>query len=397
MNYGYLFLVISQSSAQILLICIAGYVCARIGLINSTVQKGISELTVSFLMPCLLFSQVASEVDLETLVRLWPIPAFFSVYAIISYALGEFGGKALRLQKSQRNFVSAGIIFNNLTSISVGLIQSIEKTDVIDILLWGKDDKPSEAASRGISYTLLATLLANLLRWSLGTYLLRKQDEETHIKPLVDLEEHKAEYFTSNGKSSADETTPILRSQNAQSSKSSFHFLVKFMRKIMNPPLYAALIALVVGTTPQLKSLFFGPHAPFYPTITRAMIFIGDTAVPLTLLALGAQLNNQPRKEGRQTFSAVSLVMTGRFLIMPIIGISLVMLTRSWYIDDPMLWFALMLFASGPTAVNCVNITQFTGAFQDEMATLLFYSYITFALGLTFNVMGMFFMISKVK
>ncbi|CAG8773440.1 1336_t:CDS:1, partial [Dentiscutata heterogama] len=60
----------------------------------------------------------------------------------------------------------------------------------------------------------------------------------------------------------------------------------------------------------------------------------------------------------------------------------------SWYMNDPMLWFVLTLFASGPTAVNCMNLVQLTGTFREEMATLLFYSYITVVPMITFLLMG---------
>ncbi|KAG9305021.1 hypothetical protein G9A89_007424 [Geosiphon pyriformis] len=440
--WTYLF-IIAQSCAQILLICVTGYTCARIGIINGTVQKGLSELTVNILMPCLLFSQVASGIDLDTLVRLWPIPMFIGSFALISGSLGIIGGKLLHLTTPQTKFASAGIIFNNLTSLTLPLMYNIGTSEAIEILLWGKNDTPSEATKRGISYVLLATLLGNLLRWTLGAQLLRKE-EDPISEAMFEVEEARSTYghsryydrcskssyetlefsgnfcYAKNGLKST-ETTPLFYSDSqspspspspsSSSSSSSSSSFSSFSRKItnsvkniattigkvMNPPLYAAIIALIVGATPTLKSLFFGKAAPFYPTITRAMICVGDTAVPLTLLVLGAQLSNIPRSKGGNLFPALGWVMFCRFLIMPFIGIGIVMWTRDWFSNDPMLWFALMFLAAGPSAVNCINITQLTGAFQEEMAALLFYSYAAVAPILTVSVMVMFLAIEKAK
>lgn len=126
------------------------------------------------------------------------------------------------------------------------------------------------------------------------------------------------------------------------------------------------------------------------------MITMGQLSIPLTLICLGAQLKNIPRSKDRQMFSAISWVMVCRFTIMPTIGLILVMMTRSFYLHDPMLWFTLIMLSAGPTAINCINLTQLTGAFQKEMATLLFYSYLVAAPMVTCIVVVAFMSISNV-
>src|SRR3990170_1282587 len=110
-------------------------------------------------MPCLLFSNIASDIDLEALIRLWPILALYVIFATLSGSLGILGGKLLNLTPSKTKFVMTGIIFNNVTSLSLGLLKGIENTSAIKILIWGKDDDSEEAVKRGISYILLSTFL----------------------------------------------------------------------------------------------------------------------------------------------------------------------------------------------------------------------------------------------
>src|SRR5439155_7844244 len=76
--------------------------------------------------------------------------------------------------------------------------------------------------------------------------------------------------------------------------------LIDRINKIMNPPLGAALLGLFVGMIPPLKSLFFSHDSSFYLTITRTIEYLGSIAVPLTLIALGAQLKSLPHGKGQQ-------------------------------------------------------------------------------------------------
>ncbi|CAG8490036.1 6703_t:CDS:2 [Ambispora gerdemannii] len=352
MEFWSLLLSITQSCVQILLVCVTGYVCAYMGMVTPTVQKGLSKLIVAVLLPCYLFTEVAVGIDIDTLIRLWPIAAFMGLYAVLGSTIGWVGGKILGTSKKETNFIITGIVFNNLTSLSVSLLNNIEHTPAVQYLLIDEDDIPADAIRRGISFALLASLLGNFLRKSISTIF----------------------------------KNMILK-------------IVTSIREIMNPPLYAAVLAVIVGTIPTLKNLFFGHNAILYPTITKTMITLGNLSIPITLLLLGTQLNNSPpTAKDSQLFPTIGWVMASRFLFVPIFGISLVYLTRTWYsYYDPMLWFVLMLLSASPTAVNCINLTQLTGTFQEEMSTLLFYSYVLTAPILTFLIMIMILVIQNAK
>ncbi|CAG8445096.1 6236_t:CDS:2 [Ambispora gerdemannii] len=365
MAFLHLLILSVQSSSLILLVAVTGYCCAKYGILNASAQKGLSQLTIKLLMPCLLFAQVAESIDADTLLQLWPLPIFFIIISLISGLLGLIGGKIFNFSSSQTRFVATGIIFNNVTSLPIGLIQSLVATEAISFLLWGDHDTPKKAAARGISYALLNTLLANILRFSFGTWLLKKEGNIDNNR-ITDVEQVNTE------------NTPLLSSSH-QTFRAPFSNLIYKIKEFMNPPLYAALIAIIVGTIPTIKSLFFKDSTIFYIVITRPAQYIGDIAIPLTILLLGAQLNNLSSSKSREILGIISYIMTCRFIIMPIIGILLVVMTREWYFKDPMLWFVMMMTASGPSAINIMNMAQITGTFQEEVAALLAYSYLALA------------------
>ncbi|CAG8443058.1 6106_t:CDS:2 [Diversispora eburnea] len=331
-----IFIASIKSSLHVVLMCFTGYFAAKYGIINKKSQKDLSSVIIKVFMPCLLFSNVA-QTDIEILANLWAIPTTFLIFVTISGSLGYIGGKLLGLSGPNTRFTCTGIIFNNVTSLLLGLLKGLGESDTIRILAWKSDESTKDIIKRGISYVLLATIWTNILRSTMIT-------EES---PLLGKEENHHPFKLENIK----------------------HFL----NKIMNPPLYATLLALLVSAIPYLRSLFFSENAPLSP-ISLTIDSLGSVTVPLTLITLGAQLKNLPRTKGKEIFSTILYIMFNRFIIMPLIGIAIILLTRNWYINDPMLWFILIMLACGPPAVNCMNLTQFTGTFQEEMAALLFYS-----------------------
>ncbi|RHZ50118.1 hypothetical protein Glove_505g16 [Diversispora epigaea] len=378
-NYSSLFYASITSSSQVLLVCLTGYLSAKYGVITPSIQKGLSGLIINVLTPCLLFSNIAPIIDSDTLFRqLWVIPMVYFVFLIISATLGFIGGNLLKLSPRNIRFVATGIMFNNATSLTLGLLRGMSDTDAIKILSFGENDTTSNIVKRGTSYILLASLFSNLLRWSLGAYLLKKGkiDIESSISSNIP----KFDEISKNVVS-ITETTPLIKCDEGSSSQSFLHPIIHFFKsvhKCMNAPLYSACGAIIFGSIVPLKSIFFGEDAPLV-IIPRSMDYIGSITVPLTLITLGAQLKNLPRSDGKEMFSAITFIMSCRFIIMPTIGLVMIFFTRTWYMNDPVLWFVLILIASGPTAVNCMNLAQLCGVFQEEMATLLFYSYVAVA------------------
>lgn len=226
-----------------------------------------------------------------------------------------------------------------------------------------------------------------LHRWSVGTYLLRKENSQDEIViterqqlPVFN-DDNEQQRQINNSHSLVSERTPLIFKSIEKKSVNMGVRILNFLRRvfkpigeIMNPPLYAALFALIIGTIPFLKGIFFGVDAPLY-FLTRTAEQLGTISVPLTLLTLGAQVKTLPSENGKELVPQILYVMLSRFVIMPIIGTIIVVYTLDYFLVDPMFWFILMSMSSGPPAVNCMNLAQITGNFQGEMATLLFYTY----------------------
>lgn len=312
---------------------------------------------------------------------------------------------------------------------------------------------------RGITYALLYAIFGNLLRWSYGYSLLSSEEDPTtsddqdkqssiltgrehqHRDEIVYAEYGAADMYrrrassitlpgtdhhlgTQANKASlnsrdgqVNESTALLSSSmdhqviendddddDARSTTKTL-VVVDWARSIhqsMTPPLYAALLALIVGLVPFLKQLMY--HSILYPTITSAIQSCSKASVPITLVCLGAQLKDissqtssspdalglEQEEEGLQQQQQqvdpkpIATAIGIRMGLVPLIVIPLVLgfvkyNGVAWssvsVATDPVFGVMMIILGCTPTAINLVQISQVTGAFEKEMLRVLFWSY----------------------
>lgn len=153
----------------------------------------------------------------------------------------------------------------------------------------------------------------------------------------------------------------------------------------MSPPLYAALLALVVGLFPPLKHLMYDRDSFFYASITKAIESCGKASVPIVLICLGAQLksirdtqqnNTTPRSNTPISISIFIRMFLTPLCVLPIVFAFTVFGSRwSELATDPMFIVSMIVVGCTPTAINLSQITQVSGAFEEEMLNVLFWSY----------------------
>ncbi|KAH7344921.1 auxin efflux carrier [Rhizoctonia solani] len=173
---GPLLLTVFACILEVFILCFAGWVLARVGILDRKTQKQLNRLNVSLFTPSLLFNKVAFSLSPEKLQELWIIPIFFvgitTVSSLVAWALGT----AFGLKRSQRNFAIAASAFQNSNSLPIALMQSLVVT--VHELKWGKGDTKDSMLGRALTYLVLYSTLGMILRWSYGVHLLAQADEE---------------------------------------------------------------------------------------------------------------------------------------------------------------------------------------------------------------------------
>ncbi|CAI5482380.1 unnamed protein product [Closterium sp. Yama58-4] len=157
------------------------------------------------------------------------------------------------------------------------------------------------------------------------------------------------------------------------------------IRHLMQPPVIASLLAILVGATPHLKALLFGPSAPFLFVVDSLTILSG-AMIPCIMLVLGGNMISGPGGGsglGVQTTAAISVV---RLLVSPVVGMVVVLLAEWMNFlppNDKMFRFVLLLQHSMPSSILAGAMASLRGYGEKEVSSLLFWQHILSAFSLT--------------
>lgn len=425
-----------EAVLEVVIICVAGFVAARSGLLNARGQKLISQLNVDIFTPCLVFTKLAPSLSLQRLADIAVIPVFYAVSTGISFACAKFvSGPLFGLNEPEADFVTAMGVFGNSNSLPVSLTLSLAST--LPDLLWEdiEDDTPEKVASRGILYLLIFQQLGQILRWSWGyNKLLRKRslaELNTYTNANGDLEQFTPletdnlitdtrPSYTSTGSSAATFIGDLPSSSEAGESdddssslnKSQAHrTIVRLIRRqtplkrgwrafkglpvireflaFMNPPLYSMLVSVVVASVPALQELFFGEENFVKNTVTKSVSQLGSVSVPLILIVLGSNLYPSaeippPSRNYAKVVvgSLLARMILPSFFMLPIIALCVKYIKLS-ILDDPILLIVAFILTMSPPAIQLSQIIQINNIYQKEMAGVLFWGYVVLTLPTT--------------
>ncbi|EDO19476.1 hypothetical protein Kpol_1018p3 [Vanderwaltozyma polyspora DSM 70294] len=393
-----------QSVFQVVIICLAGFWSAYMGLLPKQSQKVVSLLNVDLFTPCLIFSKLAKYLSLAKILEISIIPLFFALSTSISYISGRFISNILKLDVDETNFVVANSIFGNSNSLPVSLTLSLAYT--LPNLTWDQipDDNRNNVASRGILYLLIFQQIGQMLRWSWGyNKLMKWTGENHHHMPQSQIQAH-LEASRQNANPYSDEDgddngnaedgiNDLIDAghQNGLNSVLSrignnFIKFVNVVRSYLNPPLYAMIISVIVASIPSLQNELFMEDSFMNNTFSSAITQIGSVSIPLILIVLGSNLypsdDTFPRTHNHDKIVMGALI--GRLILpscilLPIITI-LVKYIKVSILDDPIFLIVGFLLTVSPPAIQLTQITQLNEFFEAEMASVLFWGYVVFSL-----------------
>ncbi|CAH2352902.1 uncharacterized transporter [[Candida] railenensis] len=431
-----------EAVVEVIIICFAGFIAAKTGLLSLSGQKVISALNVDLFTPCLVFSKLAPSLSLQKMAEVVIIPVFYALSTGISFLCSRLVGSVLELNEPETDFVTAMAVFGNSNSLPVSLTLSLAYT--LPDLLWEDidDDTADKVASRGILYLLIFQQLGQILRWSWGyNKLLRKRsvEELTSYGGEVDVERQieaasslsstevaervlnhsssdpddgalyiatsndnlinnsssTVNYLSSSGEEESTDTyKPIIVKSRYKLSKIwSFickNSIVVGFLNFMNPPLYAMLISIIVASVPFLQRQFFTDETTFvHNTLSNAIKQLGSVSIPLILIVLGSNL--YPSKDlppaSRHYNKIVIGSLLSRMILPPLILLPIITLCVKYIkisiLDDPIFLIVAFILTISPPAIQLSQIVQLNNIYQKEMSGVLFWGYVILTLPTT--------------
>lgn len=400
-----------QANMSVLLVMSYGGVAAHLGLMDRASTKPISRLSARMLLPALLVTKVGSELHAGSAHRYLVILAWALACHVVSFLVGAAARRGLGMP----DWATVAILINNTTSYPLLLITALEDTGILHSLIV-TDETVKDAIERAKSYFLVFSTVSNCITFAVGPRLIESEDAPDHE------ESNKA--GTAHGDSrpgvqtpdvEANEETRLLHTPLPSSPDSAFlprylrqdrpkpepepddrrpwfvprprwdrlaprtkwwlHFAVDFF----NAPLVGAVIGAVLGLVPVFHRAFFNSTEEggiFTAWLTESLKSIGGLFVTLPVVVAGISLFCSSR-EARQNhesvvsmpWATVSFILFVRFVAWPALSITTIytLATKTTMLgSDPILWFALMMMPTGPSAMKLITLVQVADGSKDD-------------------------------
>ncbi|KAK7269851.1 hypothetical protein RIF29_22620 [Crotalaria pallida] len=390
---------------------------SKMQLVPRATFKLLSKLVFALFLPCLIFGGLGQRITLKNFVDWWFIP----VNVLVSTALGcLLGCIVVAICRPPPRFNRFTIImtgFGNTGNLLIAVIGSVCQPK--------NNPFGYECNSKGVAYVSLSQWVAVILFYTFVYHMMEPPMEyyeivqdETEIEEELPINDNisrpllvEAEWPGIEDKETEHSKTPFIArifksisgissssipdfEAAAESSGNSFRSIrclaeprvfrrIRIVaeqtpiRHILQPPTIASLLAIIIGTVPQLKSFFFGYDAPM-SFITDSLEIVAGAMVPSVMLILGGMLAEGPNESTLGLRTTIGITVA-RLLVLPLLGIGVVALADKLNFlveNDGMFRFALLLQYTTPSAILLGAIASLRGYAVSEASAILFWQHV---------------------
>lgn len=378
--------------------------------------KLLSKLVFALFLPCLIFTELGESITIDSIARWWFIPVNVLISTFVGCLLGLLVVIICRPPPEYKRFTIVMTAFGNTGNLCLAIVGSVCHTS--------NSPFGPHCHSRGVAYVSFAQWVAVILVYTLVYHMMEPPlqfyevlEEGTEIeeqRPVNDISRPlliEAEWPGIEEKETEHSKTPfIARIFNSISSRSTSTFpdidingdtsgsspmsirclaeprVVRKIRivaeqtpiqHILQPPTIASLLAIIVGTVPQLKSYVFGYDAPL-SFITDSLQIVAGAMVPSVMLILGGMLAEGPNDSKLGLRTTIGIIVA-RLLVLPLLGIGIVTLASKLDLlvaDDAMYRFVLLLQYTTPSAILLGAIASLRSYAVREASALLFWQHL---------------------
>ncbi len=334
-EFSVLFYHSGRSVLTVLLIAAGGVFLARTGALKLESTRAISTCVFSLMLPCLLFSKLATAISLERLQELWILPVSCVALTALGFAVGMVGA---RLAGHGRDDVGRVVI----TCAAIPNASYLP----IPLMLAACSTIPALAAIPGsgdiaVAYISIYLVLFSPMMWTLGFAFLSGE-------------------------------------------KGGFS-----MKGFFSPPLAGVALGLLVGLAPPLKALLVQKTGVLYPFYNAADT-IGIGTIPAALIVLGSNLYLARSSISSGHPRAVIAAVACKLAIFPLLTILYVYILIKFGVirHDPVMAVMLVVTCASPTAVSVAVMCNVLKKCEEFTAGVLFWNYLLAAPALTFFIMA---------
>lgn len=371
--------------AKVFVMCFLGFVMATkyVNILTPSNRKLLNGLVFTLFLPCLIFTQLGRAVTLQKMIEWWFIPVNVVLAAISGSVIGFIVASIVRPPKNYFKFTIVQIGIGNIGNVPLVLISALcqDRTNP-----FGDSETCNQMGSAYISFgqwvgaVILYTYVFSMLSppedsakgdlESASTGVKTRLDNPGSAKfPLLASEE-----FVSDSSS----TSVDWRSKAKKIGDGISSLVDRFkLKQIMQPPILASILAMIIGVVPFLKHLIMTDDAPLF-FITDSCVILGGAMIPSIMLALGGNLVGGPGNS-KLGFKTTVAIIFGRLFLVPPAGLGIVTLADKLGFlppNDKMFRFVLLLQHTMPTSVLAGAVANLRGFAEVEASAILFWIHI---------------------
>ncbi|XP_024360720.1 protein PIN-LIKES 2 [Physcomitrium patens] len=406
---------------KVLTMCALGTLLAqpKINIITPAATRLLSKLVFALFLPCLIFTELGGLMTFSNLAHWWFIP----VNVLLSYFIGCIAGVIVALVcKPPARFFRFTVVMTgigNAGNLPLAIVGSICHGQSHP---FGKRCNQSGVAyvafSQWVAVIVIYTFVYHMLEPPMDYYELVSEEAESDasvkgVDAAVASREAgesmpsviSAEWPDVRDAATEDSRTPLLArffrnlsvsSQTSTVEGDSPRAIIRclaeprMVRKIrvvaektpiqhlMQPPIIASVMAILVGMFPSTNALLFGDDAVL-GWFTDSLTILGAALVPCVMLVLGGTLSVGPGSSELGLRTTIGITVT-RLVLLPPIGIGVVLFGCKLGVvpqGDKMFMFVLLLQHTMPTAILSGAMTSMRGYGEREASALLFWQHIS--------------------
>lgn len=159
---------------KIILVVLGGVLATYKGIFN---EKGISDLgrvVYNITLPALVFTNIVKEITLHDIASYWVLPVFCIIHVFLAYLLSVLISRFLGLKKSESAAVKLCVMFGNVGTLSIAIIQSLCMDEPLS-----SEIGPS-CGTHGISYIAVYLLMNTFLLFTCSEDIVKELTDESH-------------------------------------------------------------------------------------------------------------------------------------------------------------------------------------------------------------------------
>lgn len=404
---------------KLLCLTVIGLILAhpRTQLVPKATFKLLSKLVFALFLPCTIFIHLGETITVKNFMRWWFIPANVLLSTAIGCLLGYLVAKICKPPPQYFRFTIIATAFGNTGNLPLAIVGSVCHSS----------DNPfgPDCYKTGVSYVSFSQWVAVLLVYTLVYHMMEPPIEYFDVVdgggeiqeqlPSNDLSRPllvEAEWPGMEDRETVHCKTPFiarvftsvstlsyssipdpdsLEEAPAPTSPKSIRCLAELrvvrklrivaeqtpVRHVLQPPMFAILLAFIVGMVPPIKSVVYGKEAPL-EFLTDSLNILAQAMVPSVMLILGGMLAEGPNESelGIRTTVGISVA---RLLVLPLLGTGVVYLADQLNFlipDDRMYQFVLLLQYTTPSAILLGAVASLRGYAVREASALLFWQHV---------------------